>query len=299
MPSGNLLAGYISVDGSEGKPLAGKLPWLGREEDIVEIIEKHDIDEVILALEENEYDRVESLVNSICFRDVLVKAVPSMRQVIAGHVEAGPIYATPLLRVSYREMPHWQQMIKLLLDYSLAAIALVLLSPLMALLAILIGRSGKGPVIFRQERIGQHGQPFMIYKFRSMEEGAEADGPQLAIRGDKRITPLGRFMRKHRFDEIPNFINVLRGEMSLVGPRPERRHYIEKIREQAPHYNRVLAVKPGITCWGQVKLGYASDIGTMLERLEYDLLYLENVSLFLDLKIIYYTLGTIIRGRGL
>jgi exopolysaccharide biosynthesis polyprenyl glycosylphosphotransferase len=299
MPAGNLLAGYISVDGSEGQPLAGRVPWLGREEDIVEIIEKNEIDEVILALEENEYERVENLVNSICFRDVLVKAVPSMRQVIAGHVEAGPIYATPLLRVSYREMPHWQQMIKLLLDYSLAATALVLLSPLMALLAILIRRSGKGPVIFRQERIGRHGQPFMIYKFRSMEDGAEADGPQLAVRGDKRITPLGRFMRKHRFDEIPNFINVLRGEMSLVGPRPERRHYIKKIREQAPHYNRVLAVKPGITCWGQVKLGYASDIDTMLERLEYDLLYLENVSLFLDLKIIYYTLGTIVRGRGL
>lgn len=299
MPAGNLLAGYISVDGSEGQSLAGKVPWLGRDEDIVEIIEKHDIDEVILALEDNEYERVESLVNSICFRDVLVKAVPSMRQVIAGHVEAGPIYATPLLRVSYREMPHWQQMVKLLLDYSLAATALVLLSPLMAALAILIRRSGKGPVIFRQERIGRHGQPFMIYKFRSMEDGAEPDGPQLAVRGDRRITPLGRFMRKHRFDEIPNFINVLRGEMSLVGPRPERRHYIEMIREQAPHYNRVLAVKPGITCWGQVKLGYASDIDTMLERLEYDLLYLENVSLFLDLKIIYYTLGTIIRGRGL
>lgn len=299
MPAGNLLAGYISVDGSEGQPLAGKVPWLGRERDIVEIIEKHDIEEVILALEENEYERVESLVNSICFRDVLVKAVPSMRQVIAGQVEAGPIYATPLLRVSYREMPHWQQMIKLLLDYSLSATALVLLSPLMAALAILIKGSGKGPVVFRQERIGRYGQPFMIYKFRSMEEGAEADGPQLAVRGDKRITPLGRFMRKHRFDEIPNFINVLRGEMSLVGPRPERRHYIEKIRKQAPHYNRVLAVKPGITCWGQVKLGYASDIDTMLERLEYDLLYLENVSLFLDLKIIYYTLGTIIRGRGL
>ena len=314
MPAGNLLTGYISVDGSSGALLAGErtagrrlsaerlagvVPWLGTVEDILYVIDTHNIDEVILALEEDEYHLVESIVNAICYRDVLVKAVPSMRQVIAGHVEAGPIYATPLLRVSYREMPHWQQMIKQTLDYTLSAASLVVLSPLMAVLALLIRSSGKGPVIFRQERIGRHGKPFMIYKFRSMEDDAEVGGPQLAVEGDARITPLGRFMRKHRFDEMPNFINVLRGEMSLVGPRPERRHYIEKIKLRAPYYNRVLAVKPGITCWGQVKLGYASDLDKMLERLDYDLLYLENVSLYLDLKIIFYTLGTIVRGKGI
>ena len=299
MPAGNLLAGYLSVEGPDPGPIAGDVAWMGLTDNIVSIIERNDIDEVILALEEKEYDLVESLVATICYRDVLVKAVPSMRNVISGHVEAGPIYATPLLRVSYRAMPQWQYMIKQLLDYSLSVIALTMLSPLMAVLALLIRMSGKGPVIFRQERIGRYGRPFMIYKFRSMEDGAESNGPRLAVRGDSRITPLGRFMRKHRFDEIPNFINVLKGEMSLVGPRPERRHYIEKIRKKAPYYNRILAVKPGITCWGQVKLGYASDLDKMLERLEYDLLYLEDVSLFLDLKIIYYTLGTIIMGKGL
>ena len=299
MPAGNLITGYVSVEDPGNATITGDIPWLGLTDNIVSIIEKNDIDEVILALEEKEYELVENLVDQICYRDVLVKAVPSMRKVISGHVEAGPIYATPLLRVSYREMPQLQHMIKQALDYSLSAIALILLSPLMAVLAILIRMSGKGPVIFRQERIGRHGKPFIIYKFRSMEDDAEWDGPQLAVMGDTRITPLGRFMRKHRFDEMPNFINVLKGDMSLVGPRPERRHYIEKIRSKAPHYNRVLAVKPGITCWGQVKLGYASNIDKMLERLEYDLLYLENVSLFLDLKIIYYTLGTIIKGKGL
>jgi lipopolysaccharide/colanic/teichoic acid biosynthesis glycosyltransferase len=177
--------------------------------------------------------------------------------------------------------------------------ALIILSPLLGVLALLIKISGKGPVIFSQERIGRHGKPFMIYKFRSMDDDAEHDGPKLAVRGDIRITRLGKFMRKHRFDEIPNFINVIKGDMSLVGPRPERRHFIEKIIEKAPYYNRVLAVKPGITCWGQVKLGYASDIDKMLERLDYDLLYLENVSLYLDLKIIFYTLNTILKGKGI
>lgn len=299
IPAGNLLAGYISVNGRGRESLEGALPCLGTGNDIVSVIDDHEIDEVILALEKDEYGIVEEIVNNICYRDVLVKAVPSMRQVIAGHVEAGPIYATPLLRVSYRQMSQWQYNTKVLLDYSISFLALVLLSPLMAVLAVLIRLSGKGPVIFKQERIGRYGRPFMIYKFRSMTDGAETDGPQLAVRGDTRITPLGRFMRKHRFDEIPNFINVLKGEMSLVGPRPERRHYIEKIREKAPYYNRVLAVRPGITCWGQVKLGYASDLGMMLQRLDYDLLYLENVSLYLDMKIIFYTLGTIIKGRGL
>ena len=299
MPAGNLIAGYISLDGSQRSPLAGEVPWLGTKDDVIKVIGEQEIEEIILALEENEYAHVEGLVNSICYRDVLVKAVPSMRQVITGHVEAGPIYATPLLRVSYREMPHWQYMIKVVLDYFLSSMALIVLSPLMGMLALMIRVSGKGPVIFSQERIGRHGKPFMIYKFRSMEDDAEAGGPRLAVRGDIRITRLGRFMRKHRFDEIPNFINVIKGDMSLVGPRPERRHFIEKIIEKAPYYNRVLAVKPGITCWGQVKLGYASDVDKMLERLDYDLLYLENVSLFLDLKIIYYTLGTIIKGSGI
>lgn len=299
MPAGNLIAGYISLDGSEGTPLAGEVPWLGTKDDVIKVIGEQEIEEIILALEENEYDHVEGLVKNICYRDVLVKAVPSMRQVISGHVEAGPIYATPLLRVSYREMPHWQYMIKVVLDYFLSVLALIVLSPLMGVLALLIRISGKGPVIFSQKRVGRHGKPFMIYKFRSMNDDAEPDGPQLAVRGDKRITPVGRFMRKHRLDEIPNFINILKGEMSLIGPRPERSHYIEQILQKAPHYNRVLSVRPGITCWGQVKLGYASDIDKMLERLDYDLLYLENVSLFLDLKIIYYTIGTIIRGKGL
>ncbi|MCU0378446.1 MAG: sugar transferase, partial [Bacteroidales bacterium] len=233
VPAGNLISGYVSIDDSGAGNLHNGIPWLGSRNDIVKIIGREEIEEVILALEENEYPVVEGLVNSMCHLNVIVKALPSMRNIISGHVEAGPIYATPLLRISYRKMPHWQEMIKLVMDYSVALTALILLSPLMAVLAILIRFSGSGPVIFRQERIGRYGRPFMIYKFRSMDDGAEPDGPMLAVKGDHRITPLGRFMRKHRFDEIPNFINVIKGEMSLVGPRPERRHYIEQIMKKA------------------------------------------------------------------
>lgn len=187
----------------------------------------------------------------------------------------------------------------MVIDYSFTILCLIVLIPLILILAIIIKISGKGPVIYSQKRIGMSGKPFVIYKFRSMFFGTEEGMPLLSGKNDKRITSVGRFMRKHKFDEIPNLINVLKGEMSLVGPRPEQEYYIDQIILKEPQYKLLQNIKPGITSWGQVKFGYASNVDEMVDRLKYDLFYLENKSILFDLKIIYYTIGIIIKGKGI
>lgn len=191
------------------------------------------------------------------------------------------------------------ELIKQAGDIFISLLILLILSPLLILLAILIKVSGKGPVIYSQDRIGKEGKPFVIYKFRSMVYNAENGKPLLSKSPEERITKIGNFLRKFRIDEIPNFINVLKGEMSVVGPRPERQYFIDQIIKKAPEYKIIHKVKPGITSWGQVKYGYASNVDEMVERLEYDLYYLKNRSLLFDLKIIIYTIGTIFKGKGI
>lgn len=196
-------------------------------------------------------------------------------------------------------IPGWQSVIKTVCDYLFSVIFLLILSPFMLLLSVLIMISGKGPVIYTQDRIGKDGKPFVIYKFRSMIFEAEIGNPMLSGVQEGRLTRLGRFMRKHRIDEIPNFFNVLKGDMSIVGPRPERKFFIDQIIIKAPVYSELHKVKPGITSWGQVKYGYASNVDEMLERLEYDLYYLEYRSIWFDLKIMIMTFGTILKGKGI
>ena len=187
---------------------------------------------------------------------------------------------------------------KTAVDYFISFLFLILLTPVILLLAIAIKISSKGPVIYSQQRIGRFGKPFLIYKFRSLHNGTEDGVPLLSDKNDQRITFVGRFMRKHKFDEIPNFINVLKGEMSLIGPRPEQQYFIDQILLRVPKYKTLQEIKPGITSWGQVKYGYASNVEEMIERSDYDMFYFKNMSLWFDVKIAIKTIGIILKGQG-
>lgn len=195
-------------------------------------------------------------------------------------------------------MPVWQQSLKRIFDLVVSIFFLMLLSPVFLVTALVIKFTSKGPIFFAQERIGLHGNPFTIFKFRSMFVGAENGQPMLSSTHDNRITPVGKFMRKIRLDEIPQFYNVFIGDMSLVGPRPERQFFIDQIMIQAPHYRHLHKVRPGITSWGQVKYGYAENVDEMIHRLKYDIIYIENMSIALDFKILFYTIRTIIERSG-
>jgi exopolysaccharide biosynthesis polyprenyl glycosylphosphotransferase len=298
IPGGNFLLGFVSATDRENGIMKNHIPCLGYIDNLLQIISDNKIEEVIIAIEGKEFDTIEEIIGLLDSREVTIKAIPSLKDILTGRVKHTAIFGTPLLEISNLLMPVWQSNLKQIMDYLLACVMLLALGPIIIILAVLILLSGKGPVIYAQERIGKNGKPFTIFKFRTMKTDAELDKPLLSSKNDTRITSFGRFMRKHRFDEIPNLINVIKGEMSLVGPRPERQYFIDQIVKKAPHYRRLHKVKPGITSWGQVKYGYASDVDSMIERLEYDLLYLENMSLAIDLKIIIYTIINILKGKG-
>lgn len=297
--SGNKFVGFITVNGRTDERLLGVMPHLGGVEDLNSLIEKYKIEEVIFAIEDYENAKINEVIRLLDRRDdVIIKITPDMRDIVYGSVKLNSIFHSPLITINPRPMEEWQYSVKRLMDIVISMLALVVLSPVFVITALIVKCTSPGPVFYAQERIGYRGKPFKMHKFRSMYVDAEAAGPALSKDDDPRITPFGRVMRKYRLDEIPQFYNVLKGTMSLVGPRPERQYFIDQIVERAPEYLLLQKVKPGITSWGQVKYGYAENVDEMVERLRYDLLYLENMSIATDIKILVYTVLIILQGRG-
>jgi exopolysaccharide biosynthesis polyprenyl glycosylphosphotransferase len=298
--SGTKFIGFLHVDNQNGysPELSKNLPYLGELRDLRTIIKKYEIEEVIIAIESFEHDHLGKIVNELDYQGIIIKIIPDMYDILSGSVKMTSIFGAPLIEISREIMPAWEQSAKRIFDVLLSLFVLVVFGWVYIIVAIAVKISSKGPVFYSHERIGWHGKPFMIHKFRSMYIDAEKNGPALSSKQDPRITPVGRFLRKVRLDEIPQFYNVLIGEMSIVGPRPERQFFIDQIVEKAPHYKHLHKVRPGITSWGQVKYGYAENVNQMIERLKYDVIYIENMSLSVDLKILIYTALIVIQGRG-
>jgi exopolysaccharide biosynthesis polyprenyl glycosylphosphotransferase len=297
-PAGNRFVGFINIDNNGNTDLIKHIPCLGNKDEIEKVLEEHAIEEVIIALETDQHDLLSQILTIVENRQITIWGIPDLYDFLSGMVKINTIYSSPLIKISNGLMPAWQENVKRLIDVVASLVAIIILTPVYLILTIIIKSTSRGPVIYKQERVGKLGKPFTIYKFRSMVADSEQNGPALSSKTDPRITPIGKFMRKTHLDEIPQFFNVIRGDMSLVGPRPEREFYIRQIVKHAPHYTHLHKLRPGITSWGQVKYGYASNVPEMLERLPYDMIYLKNISLYVDFKILIYTLINVFHGRG-
>ena len=295
--TGEIVRDFISIDSEQSHVPAELI--LGSERDLDTIIDENEIEEVIVATDGDDMKDFYEVVNRLVGKDVELKIIPKLYDFLVGGVRVTSIYGALLVDLFDVRLSESGKNVKRLMDIMVSALAIVLLSPLLLLVSLLVKVTSEGPVIYKQERVGLKGKPFNIYKFRTMEHNSEGTVPQLSSVNDKRITKVGRVLRKYRIDEIPQFFNVMKGDMSLVGPRPERPYYEQQIIEKVPYFKVIHKVRPGITSWGMVMYGYADTVDKMIERLKYDIIYLENISVTVDVKILIYTIRTVLTGKGI
>jgi exopolysaccharide biosynthesis polyprenyl glycosylphosphotransferase len=293
--TGQRILGYVAV---RDRVVVDRELVLGRLDELEHHVREYSVKEVIIAVDNMDNDMIFDIANRLIVCGVEVKFAPRLFEVVTGHVSLTDVESEPLVDITSSRMPAWQQSVKRVFDVSVSLVCMIILLPVYAYVAVRVKLGSKGPIFYSQERIGYEGRPFKIHKFRTMYVDAERMGPQLSQVNDPRITPFGHVMRKYRLDELPQFWNILRGDMSIVGPRPERRYYIEQIEKIAPYYCLVYKVKPGLLSWGPIKIGYSDTVEKMVERLRYDIIYMDNMTLQTDIKILFYSVGVILKGKG-
>lgn len=294
---GTRIVGFVAVETEESAvPAASLLSNI--DGDLASVIKQHGVEELVVALDTTDKAVMFSVVNQLYQLYLPIRLLPNNYDLLMGGVRLDSIFGKPLVEITMHPIPDSYRNIKRTIDLTVSLFALLMLFPLLIVIGLLIVIEDGGAVIYRQERIGQKGKPFDILKFRTMICRAEGAIPQLSSADDPRITRIGKVLRRYRLDELPQFFNVLKGDMSLIGPRPERKYYIDRIAEIAPYYYLLLQIRPGITSWGMVMYGYADNVAKMVQRSHYDLIYIRNLTPLLDLKIMIHTIKTILKGSG-
>lgn len=293
------IAAFVAVKNENiGREFKG-IKVEGTTDQLVGIIEKYNAKEIIIALEKEDHDVLVDVISKTEGKNLSLKIVPDLYEILSGQARTSQIYGMPLIDIMPELMPEWEKKLKRIMDIFISLLILIFSSPILILTAIAIKIDSKGPVLFKQERLGQNGKPFNVLKFRSMIVDAEKySGPVWSQKDDPRVTRMGKFVRRARIDEIPQMINVLKGEMSLVGPRPERAFFVEKLSQEIPYYKRRLKVRPGVTGWAQIKHKYDETIEDVKIKLRYDLFYIENMSIRMDFKILLRTVYVVLFGKG-
>ena len=296
---GYKVVGFIKVDRRKGDGQYKRVRTLGSIDTLHDVIAKYEVKEILIALDSTEHDKLLGIIQKCNSTPVGLKIMPDLYDIISGQARTNQIYGFPLIEISPEIMPAWEQAAKRLIDVFVSLMILIVTFPISLIIALLIMVDSPGPIFYVQERVGKDGRPFRIFKFRSMHQDAEKhSGPVWANKRDPRVTRVGRIIRKLRIDEIPQFINVLAGEMSLVGPRPERPYFVNRFSTEIPLYARRLRVRPGITGWAQVKHKYDETLEDVKKKVRYDLFYIENMSLRMDFKILLNTVYVMLMGRG-